>query len=114
VGRASNRKKALRRPGRESRLLFPNDPWCLLPLNQRRFQAIRSSHPIHAARPPVRSYGFKTSTDPARNSPGCRENYQVGRPGEFGRLAGLLIPFLVGRDRKPGRHRVPPALHVPP
>jgi proteasome accessory factor A len=38
---------------------------------------------------------FKTSTDPARNSPGCRENYQVGRPGEFGRLAGLLIPFLV-------------------
>ncbi|HEX2821858.1 MAG TPA: proteasome accessory factor PafA2 family protein [Streptosporangiaceae bacterium] len=43
-------------------------------------------------------YLFKTSTDPAGNSCGCRENYQVGRQGEFGRLADLLIPFLVTRQ----------------
>jgi proteasome accessory factor A len=43
-------------------------------------------------------YLFKTSTDPAGNSPGCRENYQLGRAGEFGRLADILIPFLVTRQ----------------
>jgi proteasome accessory factor A len=28
---------------------------------------------------------------------GCQENYLVGRRGEFGRLADILIPFLVTR-----------------
>jgi len=41
---------------------------------------------------------FKTSTDPAGTSPGCRENYLVSRNGEFGRLAAMLIPFLVTRQ----------------
>jgi proteasome accessory factor A len=43
-------------------------------------------------------YLFKNSTDPAGKSSGCRENYQVGTHGEFGRLAGMLIPFLVTRQ----------------
>ena len=33
-----------------------------------------------------------------RNSYGCHENYLVGRHGEFGRLADILIPFLVTRQ----------------
>jgi proteasome accessory factor A len=40
----------------------------------------------------------KTNTDPTGNSPGCRESYRIGRPGEFGRLADMLIPFLVTRQ----------------
>ncbi|MEP7024518.1 MAG: proteasome accessory factor PafA2 family protein, partial [Actinomycetota bacterium] len=32
------------------------------------------------------------------NSYGCHENYLVGRHGEFGRLADILIPFLVTRQ----------------
>ena len=43
-------------------------------------------------------YLVKTSTDPAGNTYGCRENYQVSRHGEFGRLADMLIPFLVTRQ----------------
>jgi proteasome accessory factor A len=43
-------------------------------------------------------YLFKNSTDPAGNSYGGRENYQVGLHGEFGRLADMLIPFLVTRQ----------------
>src|SRR5256884_2134056 len=40
-------------------------------------------------------YLFKNNTDSAGNSYGCHENYLVGRHGEFGRLADILIPFLV-------------------
>ena len=43
-------------------------------------------------------YLFKNNTDSAGNSYGCHENYLVGRPGEFGRLADMLIPFLVTRQ----------------
>jgi proteasome accessory factor A len=39
-------------------------------------------------------YVFKNNTD----SHGCHENYLVGRHGEFGRLADILIPFLVTRQ----------------
>ncbi|MFD1546416.1 Pup--protein ligase [Nonomuraea guangzhouensis] len=43
-------------------------------------------------------YLFKNNTDSAGNSYGCHENYCVGRHGEFGRLADILIPFLVTRQ----------------
>ncbi|HEX3812817.1 MAG TPA: Pup--protein ligase [Mycobacteriales bacterium] len=41
---------------------------------------------------------FKNNTDSAGNSYGCHENYLVGRPGDFSRLADILIPFLVTRQ----------------
>jgi proteasome accessory factor A len=41
---------------------------------------------------------FKASADPAGSSYGCREDYLVARRGEFGRLADILIPFLVTRQ----------------
>lgn len=43
-------------------------------------------------------YLFKNNTDSAGNSYGCHENYLVGRDGEFGRMADVLIPFLVTRQ----------------
>jgi proteasome accessory factor A len=43
-------------------------------------------------------YLFKNNTDSAGNSYGCHENYSVGRHWEFGRLADILIPFLVTRQ----------------
>ncbi len=43
-------------------------------------------------------YLFKNNTDSAGNSYGCHENFLVGRTGEFGRLADVLIPFLVTRQ----------------
>jgi proteasome accessory factor A len=43
-------------------------------------------------------YVFKASADPAATSYGGQENYLVGRRGEFGRLADILIPFLVTRQ----------------
>jgi proteasome accessory factor A len=43
-------------------------------------------------------YLFKNNTDSAGNSYGCHENYLIGRHGEFGRLAEVLIPFLVSRQ----------------
>ncbi|TDB84551.1 Pup--protein ligase [Actinomadura sp. KC216] len=43
-------------------------------------------------------YLFKNNTDSADNSYGCHENYCVERQGEFGRLADMLIPFLVTRQ----------------
>ncbi|PWK48377.1 proteasome accessory factor A [Actinoplanes xinjiangensis] len=43
-------------------------------------------------------YLFKNNTDSAGNSYGCHENYSVARQGEFGRLADVLIPFLVTRQ----------------
>jgi proteasome accessory factor A len=41
---------------------------------------------------------FKSSAGRAGSSFGCQENYLVGRHGEFGRLADILIPFLVTRQ----------------
>ncbi len=41
---------------------------------------------------------LKTSADPAGSSSGCQEDYLVARRGEFGRLADVLIPFLVTRQ----------------
>src|ERR1700712_2237885 len=43
-------------------------------------------------------YLFKNNPDSAGNSYGCHENYLVSRHGEFGRLADVLIPFLVTRQ----------------
>ncbi|MGY1857324.1 Pup--protein ligase [Modestobacter sp. SYSU DS0290] len=55
-------------------------------------------------------YLFKNNTDSAGNSYGCHENYLVGRHGEFGRLADVLIPFLVSRQMVVGAGKV---LHTP-
>jgi proteasome accessory factor A len=41
---------------------------------------------------------LKTSIDPAGSAYGCQENYLIARRGEFGRLADILIPFLVTRQ----------------
>ena len=42
---------------------------------------------------------LKIRADPAGSSSGCLEDYYlVARRGEFGRLAGVLIPFLVTRQ----------------
>src|SRR5499425_1827579 len=51
-------------------------------------------------------YLFKNNTDSAGNSYGCHENYFVGRHGEFGRLADILIPFLVTRQIICGAEKV--------
>ncbi|MCB0971996.1 MAG: Pup--protein ligase [Acidimicrobiales bacterium] len=51
-------------------------------------------------------YLFKNNTDSAGNSYGCHENYLVGRAGEFGRLADILIPFLVTRQIVVGAGKV--------
>jgi len=51
-------------------------------------------------------YLFKNNTDSAGNSYGCHENYLVGRHGEFGRLADVLIPFLVSRQIVVGAGKV--------
>src|SRR3954466_2758623 len=55
-------------------------------------------------------YLFKNNTDSAGNSYGCHENCQVGRHGEFSRLADVLIPFLVSRQIVVGAGKV---LQVP-
>ena len=41
---------------------------------------------------------FKSAAGPAGSSSGCQEDYLVSRGGEFGRLADILIPFLVTRQ----------------
>jgi proteasome accessory factor A len=51
-------------------------------------------------------YLFKNNTDSAGNSYGCHENYLVSRHGEFGRLADVLIPFLVTRQLIAGGGKV--------
>ncbi|MGH3097545.1 MAG: Pup--protein ligase [Streptosporangiales bacterium] len=51
-------------------------------------------------------YLFKNNTDSAGNSYGCHENYLVGRHGEFGRLADVLVPFLVTRQMVCGAGKV--------
>ncbi len=51
-------------------------------------------------------YLFKNNTDSAGNSYGCHENYLVLRQGDFGRLADVLIPFLVTRQLITGAGKV--------
>jgi proteasome accessory factor A len=41
---------------------------------------------------------LKASADPAGRPYGCQEDYLIARRGEFGRLADILIPFLVTRQ----------------
>jgi proteasome accessory factor A len=41
---------------------------------------------------------FKGPADPAGTSSGCQETYLAGRRGTFGRLADIVIPFLVTRQ----------------
>ncbi len=41
---------------------------------------------------------FKSDAGPGGSSYGCQEDYLVARRGEFGRLADILIPFLVTRQ----------------
>jgi len=43
-------------------------------------------------------YVFKGSAGRANSPFGCQENYLIGRRGDFGRLADILIPFLVTRQ----------------
>ena len=52
---------------------------------------------------------FKNNVDSAGNSYGSHENYLITRKGEFGRLADILIPFLVTRQLIAGAGRVLPA-----
>jgi len=49
---------------------------------------------------------FKNSADAAGNSYGCHEHYLVDRQGEFGRLADILIPFLVTRQLLAGPGKI--------
>ena len=51
-------------------------------------------------------YLFKNNTDSAGNSYGCHENYLISRAGDFGRLAEVLIPFLVTRQLIAGAGKV--------
>lgn len=51
-------------------------------------------------------YLFKNNTDSAGNSYGCHENYLVRRQGDFGRLSGALIPFLISRQLVTGAGKV--------
>ena len=51
---------------------------------------------------------FKTSADPAGRPYGGQEDYLIARRGEFGRLADLLIPFLVTRQLICGAGTVAP------
>lgn len=51
---------------------------------------------------------FKNNTDSAGNSYGCHENYLVRREGDFGRLADVLVPFLITRQVLTGAGKVLP------
>ena len=51
-------------------------------------------------------YLFKNNTDSAGNSYGCHENYLVSRQGDFGKVADVLIPFLVTRQLITGAGKV--------
>ncbi len=51
---------------------------------------------------------FKNNTDSAGNSYGCHENYLVRRQGDFGRLADVLVPFLITRQVLTGAGKVLP------
>jgi proteasome accessory factor A len=49
---------------------------------------------------------FKSNAGPAGSAYDCREDYLMARRGEFGRLADILIPFLVTRQLICGAGRV--------
>ncbi len=51
---------------------------------------------------------FKNNTDSAGNSYGCHENYLVRRQGDFGRLADVVVPFLITRQVLTGAGKVLP------
>ncbi|MCV2394803.1 Pup--protein ligase [Actinotalea sp. M2MS4P-6] len=51
---------------------------------------------------------FKNNTDSAGNSYGCHENYLVRRRGDFGRIADVLVPFLITRQVLTGAGKVLP------
>ncbi|THJ67322.1 Pup--protein ligase [Arthrobacter echini] len=55
-----------------------------------------------------RIYLFKNNTDSTGNSYGSHENYLIPRAVEFGRLADILIPFLVTRQVLVGAGKVLP------
>jgi proteasome accessory factor A len=57
---------------------------------------------------PGRIHLFKNNTDSAGNSYGCHENYLVRRQGDFGRLADVLVPFLITRQVLTGAGKVLP------
>ena len=42
---------------------------------------------------------LKRAAGPAGSASGCQEDYLIGRGGRFGRLADILIPFLVTSAR---------------
>ena len=56
---------------------------------------------------------FKNNTDSAGNSYGCHENYLVRRQGDFGRLADVLVPFLITRQVVTGAGKVLPTPRGP-
>ncbi|HEY3437057.1 MAG TPA: Pup--protein ligase [Actinotalea sp.] len=58
---------------------------------------------------PGRIHLFKNNTDSAGNSYGCHENYLVRRQGDFGRLADVLVPFLITRQVLTGAGKVLPS-----
>lgn len=47
---------------------------------------------------PGKIHLFKNNLDYQGNSFGCHENYLVRRKGDFGRLADILVPFLITRQ----------------
>ncbi|HMO11248.1 MAG TPA: Pup--protein ligase, partial [Actinotalea sp.] len=51
---------------------------------------------------------FKNNTDSAGNSYGCHENYLIRRKGDFGRVADVLVPFLITRQVLTGAGKVLP------
>ena len=55
---------------------------------------------------PGRIHLFKNNTDSAGNSYGCHENYLVRRQGDFGRLADILVPFLITRQVLTGAGKI--------
>jgi proteasome accessory factor A len=54
---------------------------------------------------------FKNNTDSAGNSYGCHENYLIRRTGDFGRMADVLVPFLVTRQLITGAGKVQATAH---
>ena len=49
---------------------------------------------------------FKNNTDSAGNSYGCHENYLIRRTGDFGKVADVLVPFLITRQLITGAGKV--------
>ena len=62
---------------------------------------------------PGKIHLFKNNTDSAGNSYGCHENYLVRRQGDFGRLADILVPFLITRQVLTGAGKVLPTPQGP-